>query len=343
MGPRPSYLELRQLPWSAPSVCVIGDVMVDAYMWGHVHRMSPEAPVPVVDIEKREKRVGGAGNVVKNLDALGAQVHLISVVGDDDSGAHLTELLSGICQPRLIVDAERPTSVKTRIISSDKHVLRVDEESTADVSAAVTAQALRAFDELLASPKPPEVVVLEDYDKGLMTPDLIQGVLKRCEEASIHVAVDPKLRRFSDYKHVALFKPNLKELNEGLTLETPADPTNRASMVQAVNALMSTLGCACAFVTLGEHGAWIHAPSRGVEHVHLNALDRDVVDVSGAGDTVIATAALMLAAGSDAESIAAVANLAGGWVCENVGVVPISRTQLESELTRLDELQRTTA
>ena len=341
MGTRPSYLDLKQLPWSSPRVCVIGDVMVDAYMWGHVHRMSPEAPVPVVEIERRERRVGGAGNVVKNLWALGAQVELISVVGDDDAGSHLSELLSGMCQTHLTVDLERPTTVKTRIISSDKHVLRVDEESTVDVSAKVTEHALRAFEGLLASNQPPKVVVMEDYDKGLMTPDLIRGVLKRCEEASIPVAVDPKLRRFADYKNVTLFKPNLKELNEGLPLEAPADPTDRDSMIHAVDPLMNPLGCACAFVTWGEHGAWIQAPSRGVEHVHLNALKRNVVDVSGAGDTVIATAALMLAAGEDPESIAAVANLAGGRVCEKVGVVPMGRGDLERELTRLSELKRT--
>lgn len=343
MGTRPSYLELKELPWSAPRVCVIGDVMVDAYMWGHVHRMSPEAPVPVVDIEQRERRVGGAGNVVKNLDALGANVELISVVGDDVAGSQLAALLSDMCQAHLIVDPERPTTVKTRIISSDKHVLRVDEESTAEVSSAVAENVLRAFEALLATDEPPEVVVLEDYDKGLMTTALIRGVLDRCSKASIPVAVDPKLRRFLDYKNVALFKPNLKELNEGLPLEAPADPTNRDSMVHAVNTLMHTLGCESAFVTLGEHGAWIHAPSQGVEHVHMNALQREVVDVSGAGDTVIATAALMLAAGSDAESVAAVANLAGGWVCEKVGVVPMPRRELQRELTRLSELQRTTA
>ena len=279
---------------------------------------------------------------MKNLSALGAQVELISVVGDDDAGSHLSELLSGMCQTHLIVDPERPTTVKTRIISSEKHVLRVDEESTANVSAEVTEHALRAFEALLAFDQPPEVVVLEDYDKGLMTTELIQGVLKRCDEASIPVAVDPKLQRFADYKNVTLFKPNLKELNEGLFLETPADPTDRDSMVHAVDTLMNMLGCACAFVTLGEHGAWIHAPSRGIEHVRLNALKRDVVDVSGAGDTVIATAALMLAAGEDHESIAAVAILAGGWVCEKVGVVPMGRGDLERDLTRLSELKRTT-
>ena len=343
MGTRPSYLDLKQLPWSSPRVCVIGDVMLDAYMWGQVHRMSPEAPVPVVDIERRERRVGGAGNVVKNLNALGAQVELISVVGDDDAGTHLSELLSGMCQTHLIVDPERPTTVKTRIISSDKHVLRVDEESTTDVAAKVTEHAVRAFESLLASHEPPKVVVLEDYDKGFMTPDFIQSILERCEKADIPVAVDPKLRRFADYQNVTLFKPNLKELNEGLSLEAPADPSHRESMVHAVDTLMNTLGCACAFVTLGEHGAWIHAPSQGVNHVHLNALKREVVDVSGAGDTVIATAALMLAAGRDPESIAAVANLAGGWVCEKVGVVPMGRGELERELTRLSELKRTTA
>lgn len=330
-----SPTSLDALPWSEPRVCVVGDVMVDAYMWGHVHRISPEAPVPVVEVSRKEQRVGGAANVVKNLAGLGAEVDLISVVGDDQAGRDLTSLLATMCTPHLSLDPSRPTTVKTRVISGGHHVVRVDEESTAEVSSEVSQEALLALKALLNGDLKPDVVILEDYDKGLMTESLVGQIIEACRNADVPVTVDPKLKRFSAYRKVDLFKPNLKELNEGLGLTPPVRPSDRDSMSHAVEALMAKLGCERVFVTLGEHGSWIHAPNEDVHHVHIPALPRKVVDVSGAGDTVIAVASLMLACQASAVDVAAVANLAGGWVCERLGVVPITREALETELPRL--------
>lgn len=325
----------RSLPWDAPRVCVLGDVMLDAYMWGSVTRRSPEAPVPVVDIAQRERRVGGAANVVKNLYALGAKVDLVSVVGQDGAGQELQRLLEGMCRPHLIVDVQRPTTVKTRVISDEKHVLRVDEESTQWISDLVAEQALESLDQVLSGSDRPHVVVVEDYDKGMMSPAFVKSMLARCREAGVPVAVDPKFRQFGLYEGVALFKPNLKELNEGLRLEMAAHPKNVAAMKEAVEALMAQLQCERIMVTLSEHGTWMHAPLEGIHHQHLPALPRNIKDVSGAGDTVIAVAALLLASGCDSSRLAAVSNLAGGWVCERVGVVPISKSELEQEWSRL--------
>ena len=330
-----SPTSLDALPWSEPRVCVVGDVMVDAYMWGHVHRISPEAPVPVVEVSRKEQRVGGAANVVKNLAALGAEVDLISVVGDDQAGRDLTSLLATMCTPHLSLDPSRPTTVKTRVISGGHHVLRVDEESTAEVSSEVSQEALLALKALLNGDLKPDVVILEDYDKGLMTESLVGQIIEACRHADVPVTVDPKLKRFPAYRKVDLFKPNLKELNEGLGLTPPVRPSDREGMSHAVEALMAQLGCERVFVTMGEHGSWIHAPNEDVHHVHIPALLRKVVDVSGAGDTVIAVASLMLASEANAVDVAAVANLAGGWVCERLGVVPITREALETELPRL--------
>ena len=326
---------LDALPWSEPRVCVVGDVMVDAYMWGHVHRISPEAPVPVVEVSRKEQRVGGAANVVKNLAALGAEVDLISVVGDDQAGRDLTSLLATMCTPHLSLDPSRPTTVKTRVISGGHHVVRVDEESTAEVSSEVSQEALLALNALLNGDLKPDVVILEDYDKGLMTESLVGQIIEACRHADVPVTVDPKLKRFPAYRKVDLFKPNLKELNEGLGLTPPVRPSDREGMSHAVEALMAKLGCERVLVTLGEHGSWIHAPNEDVHHVQIPALPRKVVDVSGAGDTVIAVASLMLASEANAVDVAAVANLAGGWVCEQLGVVPITREALETELPRL--------
>ena len=240
-----SPTSLDALPWSEARVCVVGDVMVDAYMWGHVHRISPEAPVPVVEVSRKEQRVGGAANVVKNLSALGAEVDLISVVGDDQAGRDLTSLLATMCTPHLSLDPSRPTTVKTRVISGGHHVVRVDEESTAEVSSEVSQEALLALKALLNGDLKPDVVILEDYDKGLMTESLVGQIIEACRHAGVPVTVDPKLKRFSAYRKVDLFKPNLKELNEGLGLTPPVRPSDRDGMSHAVEALMAQLGTRC--------------------------------------------------------------------------------------------------
>lgn len=325
-------LPFEDLPWQNVRVCVVGDVMLDAYMWGKVNRVSPEAPVPVVEIERREQRVGGAGNVVKNLHALGAEVELIGVVGGDRAGADLATLLEPLCTALLVTDGSRPTTVKTRIISGGQHVVRVDEESTEPCAPDLTDKALAHLHALLASERKPDVVVIEDYDKGLLTPAFVDSLLSACKQAHVPVAVDPKLSNFHAYRGVALFKPNLKELNEGLGLRMPAHPSNPEAMAEAVEQLMEQLQCERLMVTLGEHGTWMHAPDEGVMHAHVPAIPREVLDVSGAGDTVVAVASLLLAASIDALSMAAVANLAGGWVCERVGVVPITKDALALEL-----------
>ena len=335
MTPQTNKSAHQALPWDSPRICVIGDVMVDAYMWGRVTRMSPEAPVPVVEVDRKEQRVGGAGNVVKNLSTLGAIVDLISVVGNDDAGHALSSMLAPYGTAHLIVDASRPTTVKTRVISGGHHVVRVDEEATSPVAANIRDLAAEKLKQLVDSDMPPEVVLIEDYNKGLLTLETIERVLSACDRANIPVAVDPKLEQFTAYRGVALFKPNLKELNEGLQLATPVHPDHRESMECAVETLMDTLQCERLMVTLGEHGTWLHAPEEQLNHVHLPALKRDIVDVSGAGDTVISVAAMLLACGVDSLKIASIANLAGGWVCERVGVVPIEREALELELANV--------
>ena len=234
------------------------------------------------------------------------------MVGDDKAGRDLTSLLATMCTPHLSLDPSRPTTVKTRVISGGHHVVRVDEESTAEVSSEVSQEALLALKALLNGDLKPDVVILEDYDKGLMTESLVGQIIEACRHADVPVTVDPKLKRFPAYRKVDLFKPNLKELNEGLGLTPPVRPSDREGMSHAVEALMAKLGCERVFVTLGEHGSWIHAPNEDVHHVHIPALPRKVVDVSGAGDTVIAVASLMLASEANAVDVAAVANLAGG-------------------------------
>ena len=328
------------LPWSNPRVCVLGDVMVDAYMWGSVSRMSPEAPVPVVEVTQREQRVGGAGNVVKNLHALGATVDVIAVVGEDEAGRMLHGLLATMAKPALLTDPSRRTTVKTRIISDGQHVVRVDEETTDSIDEAMQSLARNSLLTLLQGNDKPDVVVLEDYDKGFFSQGLIQAIIADCHTHDVPVVVDPKLKHFLDFTGVDLFKPNLKELNEGLGLPHSVSPLDAPAMAAAVESLMAQLRCDRLMVTMGEHGVWMHAPSEGVNHAVIPAFPRDVADVSGAGDTVIAVAALMLASGSKPKDLATVANLAGGWVCERVGVVPVTREALESELQRL-KLQHT--
>lgn len=313
-------------------VLVVGDVMVDAYLWGRVDRISPEAPVPVVQVTRRSARLGGAANVAINAHTLGAVPTVLSVVGSDAQGEQLIELFreQGLPVDGLLRSTTRRTTVKTRIISGHQHVVRVDEEQEEDLSASDAQRLLDEAARLIATLRP-QVIVLEDYNKGVLTEAVITGLIAQAAAAGVPVAVDPKRANFFAYRGVALFKPNLKELREGL--KTEVDPADPDSVERAIDALQQRLGNRISMITLSEHGVQVKADGHGQR---FPAHPRKIVDVSGAGDTVIAVAALALAQHLPPPHIAQLANLAGGLVCEEVGVVPLSLDRFSAECARLN-------
>ena len=309
---------------------VVGDVMIDAYLWGNVERQSPEAPVPVLNKTGKNSRIGGAGNVARNILSLGAKVRLATVIGNDISGKYLLKLLQekGINFDAVIEEHARTTTVKTRIIKGHEHMLRVDEETTDPISESSLDSLKAQISNQLHSGEI-DVVIIEDYDKGVMSKHLAEFIIGKANELNIPITVDPKLKNFHFYKNVNLFKPNLKELKEGL--ETEINPENLQGLNVAVEKLHSQLNPAISLTTLGSQGMWIHSPSSNTSHLHEKGINRDVIDVSGAGDTVIATASLMLAAGASPNNIAKASNIAGGLVVEQSGVVTIDLDSLSKE------------
>jgi rfaE bifunctional protein kinase chain/domain len=316
---------------SRSTVLVVGDVMVDAYLWGRVERISPEAPVPVVQINQRSARLGGAANVALNVQALGGKAVVLSMIGEDEAAATLHRLFAAhsLSTAGILTSAERITTVKTRVISSHQHIVRVDEEQEDDLATADAGRLLDRF-KLLIEQERPHVVVIEDYDKGVLTGEVITGILEASKAAGIPVAVDPKRKNFFAYRGVDLFKPNLKELREGL--KTDVDPADPESVRLGVESLEQRLGNKASLITLSEHGMFMHS---GVEEHRIPAHRRSIADVSGAGDTVIAVAAMALAQGLRPKAIAQLANLAGGLVCEEVGVVPLDKERFRAECERL--------
>lgn len=312
------------------NILVIGDVMVDSYLWGKVERISPEAPVPVVSVTRRENRLGGAANVGLNIRALGAKPMLCSVTGNDEKGNLFISLMkdAGLETSGLLVDENRKTTVKFRIISQGQHLLRVDEENDHCLDLSNEAAFKKRIGTLLDTQQF-HAIVFEDYDKGCITPELIKHVVKLASSKNIPTLVDPKKRNFLEYKGVSLFKPNLKELAEGL--KTEVSKSDIQSVVKAAQMLESRLQNRFTMVTLSENGIFISDRNR---FHHFPAVVRDIADVSGAGDTVISVAALCLASGLDIADIAIIANLAGGLVCEKVGVVPVDKQQLLDECIR---------
>ncbi len=315
--------------FSSLKALVIGDLMVDSYLFGKVDRISPEAPVPVVLLEKRDYRLGGAANVALNLCALGAEVAIASVVGQDDMGDKLAELLraDGIATEGLVQSNERKTTVKHRIIGNNHQMLRVDDEDLHDLSPREQSALLAWIEGELSNY---DVIVFEDYNKGVLGESLIQSVIKLAKEKGIPSVVDPKKNNFLSYTGATLFKPNLKEIREGLNLESALKTEEEVK--QAVIRLQGLLNTDMIMVTLSERGVLI---SDRKNWEHLPAHVRNISDVSGAGDTVVSVAALCLALGAPIRDIAFLANLAGGLVCEKVGVVPIEKTKLLEEAIKL--------
>jgi len=306
---------------------IIGDVMIDSYYYGDVNRISPEAPVPIVSINKKDNRLGGAANVALNIKALGATPILCSVIGNDNAGNKLTNLLKkeNLSAEGIINSEERITTVKTRIIGNKHQVLRVDSEVDFPLSKAENTKLTNAITSLINN-KNIDIVIFQDYDKGVITKALIEEIITLCNAENIPTAVDPKKRNFNDYKNATLFKPNLKELKEGLNIDI--DPSNTNEVEAAIDQLNSNQNNKINFITLSEHGVLIKDDNGKKQ---ISAHIRSIADVSGAGDTVISVASLCLALNQSITMIAEIANLSGGLVCESVGVVPIDKDQLLSE------------
>ena len=312
-------------------VGVVGDVMLDTYWWGKVDRISPEAPVPVVAVSKKEQRIGGAGNVALNVRSLGAKVSMLSVVGKDEDGEELTALLqqNDINTKYLVQSKERITTNKIRIISRNQHMMRLDAELADDIAAADEDKLLYAFENFVASENP-DVVIMEDYNKGVLTTRVISSVISLCKKRNILTAVDPKRKNFFAYSGADVFKPNWKEVREGLNIL--ADGVSLSLLKDIHILLVEKLQHKISFITLSEKGVFYHQDDRAaIIPTHI----RNVADVSGAGDTVIAVASMVYAATKDVVLMSEVANIAGGLVCEEVGTAAIDKEKLLAECKHL--------
>jgi len=306
---------------------VIGDVMLDTYWWGHVERISPEAPVPVVALDNKEHRIGGAGNVALNLASLGADVSLLSVAGSDENSVILKQLLTEnqIKADKLLQLPSRITTTKTRIISRNQQMLRLDSEITRDLSAEEEQALLDAVAAYIEEEKP-KAIIFEDYNKGVLTEKLIKAVIELCRKNNVVTAVDPKRKNFFSYTGVDIFKPNLKEVKDGLNLLT--EDVSEPVLNDIHRRLHQQLQHNISFITLSEKGVYYQDASAGrIIPSHL----RNIADVSGAGDTVIAVASLVYASTGDIDLMAEIANIAGGLVCEEVGTVAVKKERLLQE------------
>lgn len=313
---------------SGKRVAVIGDLMLDRYFWGSVTRISPEAPVPVVEIESESTRLGGAANVANNIASLGGTPFMVGVVGDDDSGKVLTAIVgeSGFPSEGILVDPARPTTVKTRVIAHHQHVVRVDREVKHDIAEGVQS---RFLDVLRRNADSLDAIIIEDYNKGVVVKALIKELVEFAKKNRIIITVDPKFNNFFEYKQVTVFKPNRKETEEALGVRL----NDQTSVEQAGRTLLQRLEAENVLLTLGERGMTL--VEGGGQMTHVPTAARQVADVSGAGDTVISTLTMMLAAGGSIREASMLANVAGGIVCGEVGIVPIDAGELRKSVSNL--------
>jgi rfaE bifunctional protein kinase chain/domain len=312
-------------------IAVIGDVMLDTYWWGQVERISPEAPVPIVALDRKEYRIGGAGNVALNLSCLGAQVAIISAIGHDDDGVTLTKLFTdnNINVDHLLKLSSRITTSKSRIISRNQQMMRLDSEITHDLTTDDEAALLKSVEEYIVAERP-HALILEDYNKGVLTEHVITQVIALAKSHGVITTVDPKRKNFLAYKGVDIFKPNMKEVKDGLNLLV--EDVNEALLNNIHEKLQQKLHHSVSFITLSEKGVFYRQDQQfRLVPSHV----RNIADVSGAGDTVIAVASLLYAATKNVDLMAEVANIAGGLVCEEVGTVAINRERLLEECKAL--------
>lgn len=305
---------------------IIGDVMIDSYLIGKVTRISPEAPVPIVSVTENEKRLGGAANVAINVKALGAKAIMASVVSNDEKGNEFINILKkeGLPTQGILQSSGRKTTVKTRIISNYQQLLRVDDEEIKPLIGNDLQNFIVHISQIIEN-QTIDVIIFQDYDKGIITPELIRAVVKLAKHKGIFTTADPKKNNFLAFHDVDLFKPNLKELREGLNVNFA---TTSEHLTKAFSLLQDSMNIGAALFTLSEKG--VFAINSNMSHQHPAHL-RNIADVSGAGDTVISVASLCLACGTSLSHLAKLSNLAGGLVCEQIGVVPINKERLMEE------------
>jgi len=317
------------------NILIIGDVMVDSYLYGKVERISPEAPVPVVNVSKREYRLGGAANVALNIAKLGGTPYLCSVVGQDAKADILLKLLDNenLSDEGIVKDNNRLTTTKFRIIGNNTQMLRVDEEIIDTINTDVFDNLCGKIKSIIQSKKI-NGIIFQDYDKGVVSLELIQFVTNIAKQQDIPIAVDPKKKNFFNYRNVELFKPNLKEFSEGVKKSFQMEQFEYFS--DEVEKFQIEQNIAKCMITLSEHGIFLSDNKNGINSkIHEKAYKRNIADVSGAGDTVISVASMCLALGASDEQIVKLSNLAGGIVCQYVGVEPISKEELIREAKRL--------
>lgn len=308
---------------------VLGDLMLDEFIWGEVRRISPEAPVPVVEVKRESWHLGGAGNVVSNLLELGAKASPIGIIGDDEAGRLLKHRFAelGATVDGLIVDSSRPTTRKTRIVAHSQQMVRADRESRLPISAEIESQIVAAFHSALAET---EVVIISDYDKGLLTPRVLESVIFATQAAGKVVCLDPKIKNFQSYQKVDVITPNQPEAERASGIEIIDD----ASLIAAAHKIRELLACANVLITRGEHGMSLLDANDKLTHIPTVA--REVYDVTGAGDTVIATLSMALAAGANIVEAAIIANHAAGVVVGKVGTATVSKQELVTTLLDLN-------
>lgn len=301
-------------------IVVMGDLMLDEFVWGRVRRISPEAPVPVVEVERQTLALGGAGNVVSNLVALGARPTPLGVVGDDTDAERMRSRFRdlSVSTNSLVIDGARPTTLKTRVIAHNQQVVRADRESRAPIPAGIEDEIIARFQSEIETA---DAVVVSDYNKGLLTARVLSSTLRKAQERGITVCLDPKLRNFAHYQPVTVITPNHKEAAEaaGTLIE------DEKSLVEAGHKLLDSIDCRAVLITRGEEGMSLFTGG-GVAHIPTVA--REVYDVTGAGDTVIATLALALASKASLAEAAVLANHAAGVVVGKVGTATVTRDEL---------------
>lgn len=308
-------------------IAVIGDMMLDIYFRGDVKRISPEAPVPVVEVENEFFRFGGAANCALNITSLGGKPEPVGIIGYDNFGTIFSSLLSEshICSKGIIIDETRPTTAKTRVIASDQHIVRIDKESKQNINLDLNKKILTHLKTIIDSV---DGIILQDYNKGVLTESLIEKIIELANKKKVLVTVDPKFNNFFAYKNVTVFKPNRKEAEDVLGMKIKSD----GDVSKAGKIILEKLKAKNVLLTLGEGGIAVFEKGKPEKRMPTKA--RKVADVSGAGDTVISTLTVALAASANIIEASYLANYAGGIVCEDVGIVPIQIDKLFNTIIR---------